>query len=106
MNNEKLPILISIPHGGDKIPEEIQGNILLDSFDILQDSDPFTDEIFDFKDLAEFEVKTDIARCFVDNNRGVKDLFPSNPDGAIKTHTSHNKKIYINPLNLETKKVY
>ncbi|MGV7222698.1 MAG: hypothetical protein ACQ9MH_14365 [Nitrospinales bacterium] len=41
----QLPYLISIPHGGTKIPEEVAGSVCLSKKDLFEDGDAFTREI-------------------------------------------------------------
>lgn len=89
-----LPFLISIPHGGTKVPDELEGRICLSKKDLFDDSDAYTREIFDIGDLVERIVYTDIARAFVDTNRPVDTLPPEFPDGVIKSQTCNGKTIY------------
>ena len=91
---EPFPVLISIPHGGYKTPEELKDRILLSKKDLFKDSDAFTQDIYDIGPAAFSVVTSDIARAFVDVNRSPSDLPPENPDGLIKSHTCHDKKIY------------
>jgi len=41
-----LPVLLSIPHGGDWIPLEVRGMVELGPREIFEDGDAFTREIF------------------------------------------------------------
>ena len=99
------PLLISIPHGGWKIPEEIKDLVILSEEDIFNDSDPYTIDIYDIKDKAVKVLKTEIARAFVDLNRSPDDLPPKNPDGVVKTKTCYGVPIYKKPLDKKTIKV-
>ncbi len=87
-----FPCLISIPHGGTKIPEEVKDLILISERDILEDGDAFVQELYSVEAVSI--VKTDIARAFVDPNRAPDDLPPENPDGVVKTYTCFGKKVY------------
>ena len=91
---ERLPVLISIPHGGDGVPDELSDRICINSQDIFADIDPFTPEIYDIDPWAEEVITTDIARTFIDLNRAEDDLPPQNPDGIIKSMTCYKKPIY------------
>ena len=91
---DKLPFLISIPHGGESIPPEIAGDICITPKDQFDDSDSFTNIIYNVKDLAEEQVRSTIARAFVDNSRGRNQLPPEYPDGLIKSATCYNRPIY------------
>ena len=95
---EKLPVLISIPHGGVRVPDELWDRICLSPDDILKDSDPFEREVYDLGDRVASVVTTDFGRAFVDVNRAPGELPPENPDGVIKTHTCYRRAIYKNGL--------
>ena len=90
-----LPILLSIPHGGTKKPVELDGHLCITEHDLFDDSDPFVIEMYDLGDKVQRVIKTDIARAFVDLNRSLQDMPPSNPDGLIKSMTCYQKPIYI-----------
>ncbi|MDY6863743.1 MAG: N-formylglutamate amidohydrolase [Thermodesulfobacteriota bacterium] len=91
---ENLPVLVSIPHGGLQIPKELKDRICLNEINIFDDSDPFTQEIYNLGDRASFVIISYIARAFVDLNRSTDDLPPKNPDGVIKSHTCNRQIIY------------
>ncbi|HJJ23386.1 MAG TPA: N-formylglutamate amidohydrolase [Nitrosopumilus sp.] len=90
----KLPILLSIPHGGTKKPVELDGHLSITNKDLFDDSDPFVIELYDLEDKVERVIKTSIARAFVDLNRSLQDMPPDNPDGLIKSSTCYQKPIY------------
>ena len=90
----KLPVLLSIPHGGTQRPPELDAHVSITERDLFDDSDPFVIEIYDLGQKVEGVVKTNIARAFVDLNRSKEDLPPQNPDGLIKSVTCYEKPIY------------
>ena len=90
----KLPILLSIPHGGTEIPSEVKDRVILSPADLFDDGDAFTREIYDLEDRVAGVVSANIARAFIDLNRAPDDLPPGNPDGVIKSHTCYGKVIY------------
>ncbi len=92
----KLPILLSIPHGGTRRPPELDGHLSITNKDLFDDSDPFVIELYDLGDKVQRVIKTDIARAFVDLNRSLQDMPPNNPDGLIKSNTCYDKPIYAN----------
>ena len=92
----KLPILLSIPHGGIRQPSELEGHLSVTNKDLFDDSDPFVVELYDLGDKVQRVIKTDIARAFVDLNRSLQDMPPDNPDGLIKSKTCYDKPIYTN----------
>lgn len=91
---KKLPFLISIPHGGESIPPEIAEDVCITPRDQFDDSDSFTNQIYDVGIFVEEQVNSTIARAFVDNSRGRDQLPPEYPDGLIKTATCYNRPIY------------
>ena len=93
---EKLPLLISVPHGGDKVPPELKNKTNLSRKDIFEDGDALTREIYNFSDQVEALVETKIARACIDLNRSPLDRAPENPDGVIKTVTTMNRSVYKN----------
>jgi N-formylglutamate deformylase len=95
LNMDQFPVLLSIPHGGTKMPEELRGIACIDPVDLFDDSDAFTPEIYHLGDRVKALVCTDIARAFVDMNRSTNDLPPQNPDGVIKKITCYGKPIYF-----------
>ena len=92
----KLPILLSIPHGGTRRPAELDGHLSITNKDLFDDSDPFVVELYDLGDKVQRVIKTNIARAFVDLNRSLQDMPPNNPDGLIKSKTCYDKPIYTN----------
>lgn len=95
----KLPVLLSIPHGGTKKPKEIENILCISHQDQFDDSDPFVIEIYDLGDKVQQVISSKIARAFVDLNRSLQDLPPKNPDGLIKSFTCYQKPIYITGKN-------
>lgn len=91
---KNLPVLLSIPHGGEKIPSQLKGRLILSRKEIFEDIDAFTREIYDLGEKVAQVISSDIARTFVDLNRAPDDLPPQNPDGVIKSHTCYGKIIY------------
>ncbi len=90
----KLPFLFSVPHGGTGIPDEVKDINILTLYDIIQDIDPFTQELYDFDDISDHIIKSDIARPYVDLNRKPDSLPPLCADGVIKNFTCFKRKIY------------
>ncbi|MEJ2111094.1 MAG: N-formylglutamate amidohydrolase [Acidobacteriota bacterium] len=92
---EKLPILLSIPHGGRGVPDELQNRLVIGEKEIFEDIDGHTREIYDLKSKVRHVIKAGIARTFIDPGRAPSDLPPLNPDGVIKSHTCFGKTIFI-----------
>ena len=92
--DQKLPVLISVPHGGNKIPIEVHDSVALTEKDIFDDSDALTRKIYDFKYEVAAYIDTPIARAIMDLNRAPNDRPPENPDGVFKTETITSRPIY------------
>ena len=94
MSVDRLPFLISVPHGGDACPPEIAEHTELLAHDVFEDSDAFTNRIYDVTDrVAHIEIAS-IARAYVDLNRAPDDLPPANPDGVVKSATDQDVPVY------------
>lgn len=76
-----LPILLSVPHAGKRIPSEVKETCILSQKDVLEDGDVGTDEIYyPLKGKVPAFVTTDIGRAIVDLNRAEDDF---SKDGII-----------------------
>ena len=91
----KLPLLISNPHSGTRVPPEVESLCILTAQEIYEDGDEGAAEIYDFADQVQAYVTTDIARAVVDLNRAVDDR---RADGIVKTHTCWQVPVYREPL--------
>lgn len=95
----KLPLIISVPHGGLSVPEEVRGNCALTSKQILADSDEGAADIYNLKTEVAAYVTTSVARAIVDMNRSEND---QSRDGVVKTHTCYGIPVYHRPLSEDT----
>lgn len=96
----KLPILLSVPHAGWKIPPEVQDICILTKKDILEDGDSGAAEIYyPLQKEVEAFVTTDIGRALVDMNRAEDDFWK---DGVVKTHTCWDVPVYARYPSPET----
>ena len=90
----RYPFLISIPHGGINIPNEVKDCITLASADILRYSDPWSRSLFDYRDRVGAVLDTDISRMIVDLNRPPYALPPRHHDGVVKFFTPDGNPVY------------
>jgi formiminoglutamase len=88
----KLPLLVSLPHAGLRVPEEVAESCILTSREILEDGDVGAAAIYGLLEhhVSAF-VRTDIARAIVDLNRAEDDR---RKDGVVKTHTCWDVPVY------------
>ncbi len=105
-----LPIVLSLPHGGLAVPDEVAGQLAINQTTIYNECDLWVTQLFDFAhpDLGDAanggpgrgvlaQVTLPIARVLIDANRAPDDL--ANPDGPVKTQTSYGQPIYQTPLS-------
>ncbi len=90
-----LPILLSIPHGGTRVPEQLQGRVRLTPLQLLYASDAFTHEIYDLGADVVGVVKAEVARACVDLNRAPDARPPSHPEGVVKQVTANGRVVYV-----------
>ena len=90
----RIPLLVSIPHGGVEVPEELQDHMALSARDIQYYSDPGSLLIFDLSGTVEAVTRTSISRLVVDLNRPPYHLPPAHPDGVVKTRTVDGREVY------------
>jgi formiminoglutamase len=90
----RIPFLVSIPHGGVEVPEELQDRMALSARDIRYYSDPGSIQIFDLSGSVEAVTSTSISRLAVDLNRPPYHLPPGHPDGVVKTRTVDGRAVY------------
>lgn len=88
-----LPILVIIPHGGCKVPEELLGYHSVNDFDLFIQSDSCSNEIFAFGDGVTGTIDTDISRLFIDLDRPYTAL-PPVQDGVVKKSTLFGKPVF------------
>jgi formiminoglutamase len=94
----KLPLLISVPHAGLAVPEEVADRSILTPEQIAKDGDVGAADIYAIAEEVRAFVAADIARAFVDLNRAEDDR---TQDGVVKTHTCWNEPVYSTPLGEE-----
>ena len=87
----KLPLIISVPHAGLTVPQEVRDYCALAPEQILTDSDEGAAEIYDLKSEVAAHITTDVARAVLDLNRAEDDR---GRDGIVKTHTCYNTRVY------------
>ena len=89
----RLPILIVIPHGGCRVPEELSGYQAVNDFDLFIQSDSCANEIYSFGNRVTGTINTDISRLFMDLDRPYTALPPAQ-DGVVKKSTLFGKPVF------------
>ncbi|MNK21565.1 N-formylglutamate amidohydrolase [compost metagenome] len=81
----KVPIIISVPHAGTFIPEDIKSKMNSELSDKLDDTDWFIDKLYGFAtDLGIIIISANYSRWVVDLNRNPENL-PLYNDGRVIT---------------------
>ena len=93
-----LPILVSVPHAGLRVPAEVAPRCRLSAEQIARDGDEHAAGIYDLAAEVRHYVTTDVARAVVDLNRGEDDR---RRDGVVKSHTCFNVPVWREPLSEE-----
>ena len=94
----KLPLLVSVPHAGLRVPAEVEPLCALTPAQVAADGDGGAAEIYAIEGEVGAFVTTDVARAIVDMNRARDDR---GPDGAIKTDTCWGVAVWHRPLSHE-----
>jgi len=88
----KLPLFISVPHAGTRVPPEVRGFCVLRPEDILADCDEGAESIYGLlQEHAAGFCTTDIARSLIDLNRSPDDI---GGNGVIKHRTCWNVQVF------------
>lgn len=98
----RLPLLISVPHAGIRIPDEVRDICVLSPRQVKRDGDKGAAEIYAFRDTVEVWLSTSVARAIVDLNRAEDDR---RKDGVVKTHTCWDVPVYSSALSDELAEV-
>lgn len=94
----KLPLLISVPHAGLSVPDEVKEICVLTHEQIIADSDDGAADIYAFESIVTSFVTTEIARAVIDLNRSEEDR---GSDGVVKTNTCYGIPVYREPLSVD-----
>jgi N-formylglutamate deformylase len=90
-----LPIAIISPHGGLRVPPELEGRTALNENQIFNEADAYADQIFDFADRVLYWETFPYARALLDMNRPANSLLHHRlGDGVVKRVTSYGEPIY------------
>lgn len=91
----KRPILVSIPHAGIQVPEEVKEDVILRPKELQRYADLYTDVIYAIDNVSI--VTNDISRVIVDVNRAPDDIsteYKEAAEGVIVHTTWDGKPVY------------
>lgn len=91
-----LPLLLSVPHGGARVPRWLRHKCLLDGAQLLADGDVGAAQIYALRDEVAAFVSTPVARAVLDMNRAPDDH--ARADGVVKTTTCWQEPVWREPL--------
>jgi N-formylglutamate amidohydrolase len=91
---QRYPFLVSVPHGGTKVPLHIRPLLLLSDEELRYYCDPQTRIIFGFRDRVAAYIDTPVSRMVVDLNRPPLPLPLRDPDGIIKLRTIDGREVW------------
>ncbi len=89
------PVIITIPHASNKVPEELKDRVLLSEHDLLSFTDIFTERIYAIPDTYVVHSKTSLV--VLDVNRAPDDIakeYEGGKDGVMIHQTWDGRKIY------------
>lgn len=90
------PLLLSSPHAGTEVPEEVRGHVVLSRHEQDRDGDEQAADIYHpLRERTAALHDFPIARAYVDLNRAADDF---RKDGVVKTHTCWDVPVYRSPL--------
>lgn len=99
---KKRPIIMSIPHASTFVPASIRKMMLISDFEIHQQSDLYTDEIYDVPNA--YVVKAGISRVVADPNRAPDDIemeYRLGSEGVIISTSENGNPIYKDPPSVD-----
>lgn len=100
-NAARLPVLISVPHGGLEVPPKLSSLCRLGLPALLGDGDTWSTYLYALEDQVQSYHRFEYARAVLDLNRAPGDRPPANPDGVVKTITVSGEQVWDNPAGLE-----
>jgi N-formylglutamate deformylase len=89
----RYPVLILIPHGGYRIPEEFTDLTSITELDLVMSADAGANEIFDTQSAAAV-IQCPISRLFTDIDRDPTSFPPKDENGVIKKLTFFGDDIF------------
>jgi N-formylglutamate deformylase len=108
----KIPVLVSVPHAGLRVPEELRAQILADEKVLRTDADLGVDDLFDgVTEVGASLLVAEVSRLVVDLNRARGDVdslsvpehkspLPDARRGVVWRLSSSGQPVLAHPLSL------
>jgi len=97
-NTSKVPIIISVPHSGTEIPDDLKDTYLENQLENLDDTDWFVHDVYDFaSDLGITVIRAKYHRWLIDLNRDPESK-PLYNDGRIITELCSKTDFFGRPI--------
>ncbi len=90
----RLPFLITVPHSGLVVPDEVADLLALTADELGRLADPATAALYDFGGRVAARLVARVSRMVVDLNRSPYHLPPLHPDGAVKSRTPDRRAVW------------
>lgn len=83
--DSKLPMILSVPHCGTRIPDELKSAYLPEKINFIDDTDWYVDRLYDFaQEMGITMITATYSRWVIDLNRNAQDV-PLYDDGRVIT---------------------
>lgn len=95
VTRDLLPVLVSVPHAGAMVPEEVRSNVLLTEAELRGYTDLYTEQIFTIDGV--YLLQNPWSRVIVDVNRAPDDIsreYEQAAEGVIVHTTWDGKSVY------------
>lgn len=99
---KKVPIIISVPHSGIEIPDEVKSNYVGAQLELLDDTDWLVHDVYDFaSELGITVIRAKYSRWLIDLNRDPESV-PLYNDGRIITGLCSQTDFFGRPIYKES----
>jgi N-formylglutamate deformylase len=94
----KIPMILSVPHAGTRIPEELRPQYIQEKIAFIDDTDWYVDQLYHFAvDMGITMIKANYSRWVIDLNRNAYDK-PLYNDGRVITALTPVSDFNGNPI--------
>ena len=85
-DDDRIPVIVDVPHAGEWVPEVLSGEITPETADMKRDLDLYVDRLWvDAPALGAMLIVSEVSRYVVDLNRARNDVSPNTVRGAARS---------------------